>query len=204
MVIGRAESERLLEMKFVVDTSVFTNPDTYKPFGESPDAAAAAFFRHAAKTPHEMYMPRTIKRELDHFVSPKTADFVDHHCVVRSPSRHELFIPASLFYEFVEEMRVRIDRGLRVAEKAARTMSKEDVRALREQYRDSLRHGIIDSKEDMDIILLAREIGGNVISADEGVRKWADKLGLRVMDPTRLKAIFGTGSDWNPNPKNQS
>ncbi len=177
-------------MKFVVDTSIFTNPDIYRFFGDDPDAATRRFFELVHASRHEVYLPRSIKKELDHFILPETSRMVERGGIVRSPNRYELFMPASLFYEFVEEMRIRIDKGLRVAERAARTMSKEDVRALREQYRDSLRHGIIDSKEDMDVILLAKEVGANVISADEGVKKWADKMGLRVMDNRHLTDLF--------------
>ncbi len=191
-------------MKFVVDTSIFTNPDIYQYFGELPDQATRVFFELARQSRHDVYLPRSIKKELDHFITPETSRVVERGGIVRSPNRYELFIPSALFYEFVDEMRVRIDKGLRVAERAARTMSEEDVRALREQYRDSLRHGIIDSKEDMDVILLAKEVGANVISADEGVNKWADKMGLRVMDNRHLRDLFAPGSPRESPGENQS
>ena len=55
--------------------------------------------------------------------------------------------------------------GLRIAEehtKEAGRMSEEDVgrliKKLREKYREALRAGIIDSKEDLDVLLLAYEL----------------------------------------------
>ena len=62
-------------------------------------------------------------------------------------------------------MRYRIIKGLRIAEeytKEAGRMSEEDVgrllNKLREKYREALRAGIIDSKEDLDVLLLAYEL----------------------------------------------
>jgi hypothetical protein len=56
------------------------------------------------------------------------------------------------------------------------------IRSLRDKYKVALRQGILDSKEDLDVLLLAKELGAGVVTADEGVKKWAERMGLRFVD----------------------
>ena len=90
----------------------------------------------------------------------------------KPPKKHELTCPAFLLYELIEDMRERINKGLRVAEKAVRGVSKageeEIIKDMRRKYREALREGIIDSKEDVDLLLLARELDALLVTADQG------------------------------------
>jgi len=114
---------------------------------------------------------------------------------IRSPRRFKLFIPADFLYEFINEVRYRVNKGLRIAEEHTREASScEDVgkliSKLREKYREALRQGIIDSKEDVDVLLLAYELDGILVSADEGLRTWADKIGIKLIDPKNFRNIL--------------
>jgi len=157
-------------------------------------------------------MPPTIYQELLNFVE------IEHiptdlqiRIFQKPPKRYELTVPAFLLYELIEDVRSRIDKGLRVAEEAVRETSPETepdtIANLRKKYRSALREGIIDSKEDVDLILLARELDGILIedvdlillareldgiliSADKGIVKWADKLGIRYIEPSKLREIL--------------
>jgi len=108
---------------------------------------------------------------------------------IRSPRKYNLQIPANIVYEFIDEVRKRIDRGLRIAEEHAKLghqgSTDSDVgpviTRLRERYRETLRQGIIDSREDMDVLLLAYELDGILVAADEGLRTWADKVGVKII-----------------------
>ena len=53
---------------------------------------------------------------------------------------------------------------------------------MREKYRSALRDGIVDSKEDFEVILLAKELHGTVVTADKGLQKYADKIGVGIID----------------------
>lgn len=94
-------------------------------------------------------------------------------------------------YEFIEELRNRINKGLRIAEEAVKASTykkpEEVLKFLRRRYREVLREGIVDSKEDLEIILLALELDALVLSADKGVLNMADKLGLRYLEPQDIK-----------------
>ncbi|MFO0793409.1 MAG: RNA ligase partner protein [Candidatus Brocadiaceae bacterium] len=182
--------------RIIIDTSIFTNPDVYQSFGASSTEALHTFLDIIGKLDGPaFYMPPTIYQELLNFVE---IDQIPVEFQIRifqkPPKRYEMSVPAFLLYELIEDVRHRIDKGLRVAEEAVREVSSETepgtIANLRKKYRMALREGIIDSKEDVDLILLAKEMDGILISADTGIVKWADKLGIRYLDPRKLRSIL--------------
>lgn len=182
-----------LPQKVVLDTSLFVNPDVRSDLGETPTEALETFLFLAAQI-HilEFYMPPSIFEELLHFVDRKRIPgdllVILHQ---KPPKKHELKTPAFLLYELIEDIRERINKGLRVAEKAVRSTEKmkveEIIQDLRRKYREALREGIIDSKEDVDLLLLALELDALLITADQGLIKWAEKLGIRWLFPEKFK-----------------
>jgi len=182
--------------RVIIDTSIFTNPDVYQSFGESPTEALRAFLQIIGKIDGPtFYMPPSIYQELLNFVEIKEIPTdMQIRIFQKPPKRYEITVPAFLLYELIEDVRHRIDKGLRVAEEAVRETSPETepemIANLRKKYRAALREGIIDSKEDVDLILLAKEMDGILMSADTGIVKWADKLGIRYIDPRLLRGIL--------------
>lgn len=179
--------------KVVLDTSVFVNPDVRGVFGTSSEEALAEFLKIVKKIKNmEFYIPSSVFKELVYFVDEKKipSDFY-YFIRVKSPDKHRTALPAIFFYELVEEMRSRINKGLRVAENAVRAVSsnkvEEIIKDLRKKYREALREGIIDSKEDVDLILLASELKAALITGDQGLIKWADKLGIEWILPEKFK-----------------
>lgn len=179
--------------KVVLDTSLFVNPEVRTGFGETPTEAIEGFLSLAIQIPTlEFYMPSSIFNELLNFID-KDKISGDLLTVLRqkSPSRHEINCPAFLLYELIDDMRERVNKGLRIAEKAVRNTNKSEekeiIQNLRRNYRDALREGIIDSKEDVDLILLAKEIDALLVTVDNGVIKWAEKFGIRWLLPSKFK-----------------
>ena len=179
--------------KVVLDTSLFVNPEVRTDFGKTPTEAIENFLSIAAQIPIlEFYMPPSIFQELFNFIDENKVSG-DLLTIIRQkpPKRHELSCPAFLLYELIEDIRERVNKGLRVAEKAVRDIKKgeekEVIQSLRRNYREALREGIIDSKEDVDLILLAKELDALLITIDHGVIKWAEKLGIRWLPPNRFK-----------------
>ncbi|HIP42636.1 MAG TPA: RNA ligase partner protein [Aquifex aeolicus] len=181
---------------FILDTSVFTNPEIYRTFEEDQRGAIENFIHLALNSNAEFYMPTSIYDEMRKIVDigELWAEF-EMVVRIRSPRRFKLSIPADFLYEFINEVRYRINKGLRIAEEHTREAgSCEDVgkliSKLREKYREALRQGIIDSKEDVDVLLLAYELDGILVSADEGLRTWADKIGVKLIDPKNFRIIL--------------
>jgi len=192
------KTKDLKEECFVIDTSIFTNPDVYITFGRTPTTALKNFLKLIAKLEcPNFYMPPSIYEELNDFVNiDKIPKDLQIRIFQKPPMKYEMNIPAFLLYELVEDVRHRIDKGLRVAEEAVREVinanEADTINNLRRKYRSALREGIIDSKEDVDLILLARELDGILVTADTGIITWADKLGIRYVESRNFRGIINS------------
>jgi hypothetical protein len=196
--------ESPLKQRFVLDTSLFLSPEI-RDDGESVEAACLALLERIAEARLEhgisCYMPPSIYEELTAMVRDWGADDavvrkLNTWVITKSPAHYEVMIPAEMVYEFIEEMSDRVNRGLRVSEKAVRKaeqkrdepadhdhMSQIDrvVSELRDEYRDALRQGVLDSREDFDLLILARELDAGVVTEDQGIINWAEDFGLRYL-----------------------
>jgi RNA ligase partner protein len=192
------KTKSLKEECFVIDTSIFTNPDVYITFGRTPTTALKNFLKLIIKLEGpDFYMPPSIYEELINFVDiDKIPKDLQVRIFQKPPKKLEMNVPAFLLYELIEDVRHRIDKGLRVAEQAVREVINDNepdtINNLRRKYRSALREGIIDSKEDVDLILLARELDGILVTADKGIMTWADKLGIRYVESRNLRGIINS------------
>ncbi len=184
-------------VRLVLDTSVFTNPDSARAFGRSPAEALAAFVELARRTGDRSlcFMPPSVYEELLHFVGREAVPAeIELVVQLKAPNRYEVRVPGFLLYELIDDIRTRIDRGLRVAERAVREGTAENVdrtiARLRTRYREAVRSGLLDSREDVDLILLARELDAALVSSDAGMVRWAERLGIRLIHPDRLRAVI--------------
>lgn len=188
-------------LKVVLDTSIFVNPDSRFIFGNTPKEALNSFLDRIKDKKHiTCYIPPSVYEELTKFLEklPPAEKIV--LLTKQPPSSYQSSVPAMLVYEFIEEMRSRINKGLRLAEKYTRKGLKrtlgpdekgeeEIIKSLRQEYRSALREGVIDSKEDFDLILLAKEINAYLATADCGLIKWAQKLGITCINAEELNAL---------------
>src|SRR5262249_46782747 len=131
--------------KFVIDTSLFVNPQAREKFGDSPTAAVTAFIGIIWKLEIEGFMPPAVFGELKNFVDPGSMDELELVVKKRAPNTYSIYLPAAVFYDFIEEIRNRMNKGMRLAEEFAkdnRPDNDEKLRKLREKYRDAMRSGI--------------------------------------------------------------
>ncbi|WP_099212425.1 RNA ligase partner protein [Thermococcus henrietii] len=185
-------------MRFVLDTSIFVNPEIRKDFGDNPTEAMKTFLGYAGKLfgKVEFYMPPGIYREVMHFVDEELKPEIELYIIKKPPNLHDLKIPAFVVYELIDDIRRRVDKGLRVAEKAVRESVVETdnvdkiIQKLRRNYRKALREGIVDSKEDFELILLAKELDATIVSADVGILTWAQKMGIKWIDASAFKDVL--------------
>ncbi|TAL26858.1 MAG: RNA ligase partner protein, partial [Nitrospirae bacterium] len=136
---------RFKKESVVLDTSLFVNPDVRESFGRTPTEAFELFLSLASQA-HllEFYMPPSIFEELLNFIEPEKISgdllVILHQ---KPPKKYEIACPAFLLYELIEDIRERINKGLRVAEKAVRGVAKageeEVIKDLRRKYREALR-----------------------------------------------------------------
>ncbi|MEF8851670.1 MAG: RNA ligase partner protein [Haloarculaceae archaeon] len=198
-------SGELPRQQFVLDTSLFITEEIRRD-DESLEDAVLRLLDLVATARLELniscYVPPTIHDELttmlrDRDVSAEVFERLDTWVVRKSPDRYGVTIPADIVYEFIDEMSDRVDRGLRVSEKALReveqldpdelasddymTEADEILSDMRDEYRRALRQGVLDSREDFDLLVLARELDAGVVTEDRGIISWADEFGLRYL-----------------------
>jgi RNA ligase partner protein len=183
----------MVTRKFVLDTSLFVNPHAREKFGKSSNAALAAFIKLASNMDVEFYMPPAIFKELANFVKPKTLAEFELIIKKRAPNTFGIYLPAAVFYEFIDDIRTRMNKGMRLAEDFAINNHPDNdakLRKLRDKYRDAMRSGILDSKEDFELVLLAKELEAALVSSDEGVVKFAHQIGCECVDAVRFHSLL--------------
>ncbi len=69
------------------------------------------------------------------------------------------------------------------------------IKNFRNRYRIATRTGFIDSVADLDLIVLAKEVDGFLVSADEGAIRWGRVFGIKEVLPSafrpRLDSLLG-------------
>jgi RNA ligase partner protein len=180
--------------KFILDTSLFVNPASRKQFGKTPPSAIKAFIRKAKtkKKRAEFYMPPLVMQELSHFAK-KEVPMLSAVVKKRAPNLYGIYIPAAILYTFIEDVRHRINKGLRLAEEFAqdnRPENSEKLNKLRAKYRDAMRKGMVDSREDLEIILLAYELGATIVTSDEGIVEMANQIGVEWLEAGEFGEIL--------------
>ncbi len=189
-------------LQIILDTSIFVNPDSRTYFGNTPKEALSNFLDQLKdKKQINCYIPPSVYEELAKFIEKLPSTKKTILINKKPPSSYQTPVPAMLVYEFIEETRLRINKGLRIAEKytrkglaapipAKKERNEELIRNLRQEYRVALREGIIDSKEDFDLVLLAKEINAYLATSDSGLVKWAQKLGITCINAQELKELI--------------
>ncbi|MDG5777434.1 RNA ligase partner protein [Haloarculaceae archaeon H-GB11] len=203
-----------LKQRFVLDTSLFVTEEIRRE-DEDIEAACLRLLDLIAEAKLELgiscYMPPSIDRELteilaDRDVGDAVFDRLNTWVIVKSPDHYQVTIPAELVYGFIDEMSDRVNRGLRVSEKAVRkaeesrmdTIDEHDhmtevdkvISDLRDEYRQALRQGVLDSREDFDLLILARELEAGVVTEDRGIINWAEDFGLRYLKGRDFPALL--------------
>ncbi len=194
-----------LKQRFVLDTSLFITENIREEDEEledSIDRLLGLISNAKLGLNISCYMPPSTHRELmeileDRDVSDEVISNINTWIIRKNPARYEVMVPSEVVYNFISEIRQKMDKGLRVSEKAVRKAEKsksetveghehktevdEVISDLRDEYRKALRQGVLDSREDLDLLILARELDAGVVTEDSGVINSAEDFGLRYM-----------------------
>jgi len=208
----------MFRQRFVLDTSSLTDSymreiEGYSTLCECMNGVLDIIAKARLHLDISCYIPYpSVYNELRDFIKNNDCDEeilakVDTWLVKKTPDRYEVKIPSKVFYEYVDYMRSKINKGMNVAEEAiweaateclfrtTKAQSKRDIEKdierevigriiskFRDKYRNALRYGILDGGPDIDVLLLAKELDAAVVASDFGVQKWAEELGVRFME----------------------
>ncbi|ENN96506.1 hypothetical protein J422_01765 [Methanocaldococcus villosus KIN24-T80] len=204
------------KQRFCIDTSAFTEPSVRKALGfktitELTDRLLDLIAEARIKLNISCHIPYpSVYKELLGFLESENCPRnvivkVDTWLIKKTPNRYEIKIPSEIFYEYIKDLRERINKGMRIGEehivksseavydltKRHPNLSKREIinkvlsktiNTFRNKYRSALRVGTLDSAPDLDVLLLAKELDAAVVASDGGIEKWAQRLGLRFVN----------------------
>ncbi|NPA22315.1 MAG: RNA ligase partner protein [Candidatus Micrarchaeota archaeon] len=174
-------------MEVVVDTTVFANPNVYNHFHEDRAEASKLILQRFRQKGIAVYTTPMVAKELSRFIP---VDELEGMWIIKAPDPTAT-IPAQVFLDYLTELRKRFDKGLRIAEEFTRLEPDEShIRTLREKYRTLVRSGILDSPNDLEIILLTKELDAFLVSSDIGMLKMAQAMGCKIIRAENLHHFF--------------
>ncbi|MEM4222069.1 MAG: RNA ligase partner protein, partial [archaeon] len=145
--------------RFVLDTSVFTTYEGNKKSIEKHILELIDLIVEGRTKGISCYFPPSTWKELVGILEKKgipkeKIEKLDAWTIEKNPSVLELTIPAKFLEDYLLENFERINKGLRETEKiislAKEKPEEECIKLLRKKYREAVRKGIIDSKEELD------------------------------------------------------
>ncbi|MEN6328901.1 MAG: RNA ligase partner protein [Methanobacteriaceae archaeon] len=200
------------KQRFVLDTTAFTDNQLRDDYGEGElDLTVDVLLDLIASSRITLniscHMPPVTYKEFSDYMAryecPESIMVKAETWIVKkSPNRYDTKIPSEIFYEYVQDMRERMNKGMRISESALWEAAVESmvmmsrgekknqielevlgkaIKDFRKKYRAALRKGTLDSAPDLDVLLLAKELNAGVVAADEGIKVWAERLGLRFL-----------------------
>lgn len=190
--------------RYILDTNLFFNMEAGLNLGTKTEEVIHRLTNLIqslkVKGRAEFYMPPRIMDEMMKFFDNPEQPFLKTFfsgITIKSPDYNEMEIPAQVFMQFVDEGRTRAYRGLNIAEEEIKKagelfLGKEQlgkkefemsigpvIKTFRDRYRNATRTGFIDSLADLDLIMLALETDGYLVSTDEGVIRWGRISGVK-------------------------
>ncbi len=193
--------------KFILDTNLFFNMGADLGLGDNTEKIITTITEKILSLKKaglaEFFMPPRAVDELLSFFENKTQAFLKNFLssiTIKSPEVDGLSFPAAVFYKMVDDIRGRSLRGLNIGEEEIvasgrkmlgeeKNLSQKDfqikigeaIKKFRERYRNATRTGFLDSLTDLDIIVLAKEQGGFLVTTDEGVLAWGRAFGAKEL-----------------------
>ncbi|MDP2835666.1 MAG: RNA ligase partner protein [Methanobacteriaceae archaeon] len=203
----------LAKQRFVLDTTAFTDNVLREDLGngdltKSVDVMLDLLARSRIKLNISCHMPPVTYKEFSDYMAryecpEEVMVKAETWIVKKTPNRYDTQIPSEIFFEYVQDMRERMNKGMKTSETAIWEAAMESmvmtsrgeeknkiemeiigkaIKDFRKKYRAALRKGTLDSAPDLDVLLLAKELGAGVVAADDGIRVWAERLGLRFLN----------------------
>lgn len=198
--------------KYILDANLFFNMEAGLSMGKKTEEVIRSVTNYSRQLSTakraEFYMPPRVVDEVLSFFEDKGQTFLKEFfssIVTRSPNYGNLTLPSQAFFDLVDDVRTRNYRGQTIAEEEIQQAGKsmmnrpglstqdfqkaigEWIKKFRQRYRQATRFGFLDSVADLDLILLAREEDGFLVSCDEGVMRWGRKIGVKEMQPAVWK-----------------
>ena len=206
--------------RFVLDTTAFTDAKLIAQFGgsiiDAVNQLAELISIGRLRLNISCYMPPSTFNELKNFLleskcTVRDIDQVEAWVVRKSPDRYSVLLSSQVIYEYVSDVRERLDQGMTIVRRAikegikrteenlikpngenTKDLEKNLARTYEDKYRQKMRRGVLDSLPDIDTLILAKELDAGVVSADKGIKAWTERMGIRFVEANFFPQIILT------------
>ncbi|NHK31044.1 MAG: RNA ligase partner protein [Asgard group archaeon] len=206
--------------RFVLDTTAFTDTKLINHFGgdirDVTNRLTELISIGRLRLNISCYMPQSTFQELKKFLlenkcSIRDIDQVEAWIVRKSPERYSVMLSSQVIYEYVSDVRDRLDQGMSIVRKAIKETIKQHEKCISEKskkttkdlerhlsknfedkYRQKMRRGVLDSLPDIDTLILAKELNAGVVAADTGIKAWTERMGIRFVEASFFPQIILT------------
>lgn len=197
--------------QYIIDTNFIFNLEIRSGFGKNPKEIIQTLTMYSNELDKSgtgsFYMPPRIVDELYTFIDKETPYLQSFIASIhiKAPDITIPEIPLHIFYKYVQEQRDRAYRGLQIGDEVIEQVARQQesfvgksnvdfqkavgvhIKKFRERYRTATRVGFLDSIADLDLIILAKDLNGSIVTSDEGVQKWGREFGVQEVPPHLLK-----------------
>ena len=206
--------------RFVLDTTAFSDAKLVNQFGgsiiDTVNRLSELISIGRLRLNISCYMPPSTFNELKSFLlenkcTVRDIDQVEAWVVRKSPDRYSVLLSSQVIYEYVSDVRSRLDQGMTIVRRAIKeaikhseknfTQKNDDAqkeleeklaRNFEDKYRQRMRRGVLDSLPDIDTLILAKELEAGVVSADKGIKAWTERMGIRFVEASFFPQIVLT------------
>ncbi len=206
--------------RFVLDTTAFTDNRLIEHLGgnirDAVNRLTELISIGRLRLNISCYMPPSTFSELKKFLleskcTIRDVDQVEAWVVRKSPDRYSVLLSSQVIYEYVSDVRDRLDQGMTIVRRAIKealkrsetnyfdenSQSVKDIeteisRTFEDKYRQKMRRGVLDSLPDIDTLILAKELAAGVVSADKGIKAWTERMGIRYIEANFFPQIILT------------
>jgi len=196
---------------YILDTNLLFNMEAKMGLGDNTKRIMTNLAKVTSgkgKSEISIVLPPTIVQEIVSFFDSPDDEVLTSFLgsiTVKSPETRSILVSGSIFSELTEDYRNRSFRAMKVAEEEMTRVAEvfmgkavlpkkefqitlgKVISKFRDRYRNVTRTGTLDSVADLDVIILAKELCGTLVSSDEGLSRWARQFAVVEMDPR----VFG-------------
>ena len=176
----------IAKQRFVLDTTAFTDNKLRDDYGDGElhktvDVLLDLIARSRIKLNMSCHMPPITYKEFSDYITryecpQETMIKAETWIVKKSPNRYDTKIPSEIFYEYVQDMRERMNKGMRISESAVWEAAVESMVMMSRGGKTQI---------EMEVIEKPLKISGNVTGQHFVKEPWTV--------PPDLMCSFGQG-----------
>lgn len=169
-------------LKYIIDTILFSPSMPYS-IGGTKEECIKNFCSLIKNIENEIFITPSSLGEIQTNVSSEVVFELRKYLREKFAPLYTTQVPAALFYYYINDISKRSKKLLEMSEGVilSSTSVGEKIGKIRIKSHEAMRTGTLDSGVDFELLLLARQESGILVTADGGLIKYAEQFGVECM-----------------------